>query len=78
MQDAAEVLFRLTATVLDRGVKVIHTCSNCVSDGALLIERIATHHQSADRAATETQYREPHSGAAKHPPFHRHSSICED
>jgi hypothetical protein len=31
---------------------------DCACDGAFLVERIAAHHQSADRAAAETQYRE--------------------
>src|SRR5215471_1802575 len=73
VQDAAEVLFRFTITVLDRGVKVIHTGRDCACDSALLVERIAAHHQPADRAAAETQYRELHSGAAEHPHLHRHS-----
>jgi hypothetical protein len=39
-----------------------------LSDGALLVERIAAKHQSADRAAAEN--RKPHAGAAKRAHFH--------
>src|SRR5262245_5803173 len=46
LQDAAKVLFRLAVSVLHRGVEVVHPGGNRPRDGALLVERIATYHQS--------------------------------
>jgi hypothetical protein len=40
-----------------------------LSDCALLVERIAANHQSADRAAAEAENRKPHAGAAKRAHF---------
>ncbi len=65
LQHAAEILFRLAIAVLDRRVEVVHPGRKRAGDGALLVERIAAHHQPADRAAAESQHREAHPGAAK-------------
>jgi hypothetical protein len=75
LQDAAEILFRFAVAVLHRGVKVVHAGGERPRDGALLVERIAAHHQSADRATTEAQHRELHSGTPECPHFHRRSSV---
>ena len=78
LQDAAEILFRFAVAVLDRGVEVVHAGGDRPRDGALLVERIAAHHQSADRAAAEAQHRELHSGAPEYPHFHRSFlRLCE-
>jgi MFS family permease len=66
---AAEVLLRLAVAVLDRGVEIVHAGADRPGNGALLVARIATHHQSADRAAAETKHRELHSSAAENPLF---------
>ena len=76
LQDAAEILLRLAVAVLHRGVEVIDADGERAGDGALLVARIAAHHQSADRAAAEAQHRKLHAGAAVDPHFHRHSSAC--
>ena len=70
--------FRFAVAVLDRDVEVIYNRSDCACDTTLLVERIAAHHQSADRAAAEASHGKLYPGAAEHPFFHRHSSICED
>ena len=56
LQDAAEILFRLAIAIRDRRVEVVHADVQRPSNGALLIARIAAHHQAADRAAAETQH----------------------
>ena len=76
LQDAAEIFLRLAVAVLHRGVEIIDADGERAGDGALLVARIAAHHQSADRAAAEAEHREPHAGAAVDPHFHRHSSAC--
>jgi hypothetical protein len=58
LQDAAEIPFRFAVTVLHRGVEVVHAGGDRPRDGALLVERIAAHHESTDRAAAEAQHRE--------------------
>ena len=55
LQDATEVLFRFTVAVLHRGVEVVHAGFDGPRDGALLVKRIAAHHQPADRATAEAQ-----------------------
>src|SRR5262249_25494088 len=52
---AGEIVFRFTVAVLYRGVEIVHTGANGPRNGSLLIERIAAHHQSADRTATEAK-----------------------
>jgi hypothetical protein len=74
LQNAAEVLFRLAVAVLHRRVEVIHADFECAGDGALLIARIAAHHQSADRAAAEAEHRYLHACAAVDAHFHRNFS----
>ena len=74
LQNAAEVVFRLAVAVLHRGVEVVDAGGDRACDGALLVGRIAAHHQSAHRAAAEAQHRELHSRAPKHPQLHRRSS----
>ena len=59
LQHAAEILFRFAIAVLHRGVEVVHAGGDRPRNGALLIARIAAHHQSADRAAAEAQHRQP-------------------
>jgi hypothetical protein len=61
-------------TVLHRGVEVVHAGGDRPGDCALLVERIAAHHQSANRAAAEAQHGELHSGAPEYPHCHRPSS----
>ena len=65
LQNAAEVLFRFAVAVLHRGVEIIDAGGDRARDGALLLGRIAAHHESADRAAAEAQHRELHSRAPK-------------
>lgn len=74
LQDPAEVLFGFAVAVLHRGVEVVHAGGDRARDGALLVERIAAHHQPADRAAAEAQQRELHPGAPECSHFHRRSS----
>src|SRR5262249_2086343 len=69
--DAAEVLFRFAVSVLHRGVEVVHAGRDGARDGALLVARVAAHHQFADRTAAEAQHREPHPGAPKRSHVHR-------
>jgi hypothetical protein len=76
LQDATEILFRLAVAVLHRGVEIIHADGERAGDSALLVARIAAHHQSADRTAAKTQHRKLHAGAAVDPHFHRRSSAC--
>jgi hypothetical protein len=57
LQNAAEILLRFAVAVLHRGVEVIHAGGDSPGDGALLVERIAAYHQSADRAAAEAEHR---------------------
>ena len=76
MQDTTEIPLGFAVAVLNRGVKVVHAGSGGPRDGALLVDWIAAHHQSADRAAAEAQYRELHSGAPEYSHFHRRSSAC--
>ena len=76
LQHAAEILFRFAVAVLHRGVEVVHAGVDRPRDGALLVERVAAHHESADRAAAEAQYRKPHSCAPEYSHFHRRSSAC--
>ena len=74
LQDAAKVLFRFAIAVQHRGVEIVHAGGDRPRDGALLVGRIAAHHQSAHRAAAEAQHRELHSRATKCPQLHRRSS----
>ena len=74
LQDAAEILLQLAVAVLHRGVEIIHADGERAGNGALLVARIAAHHQSADRAAAEAEHRKLHAGAAVDPHFHRRSS----
>jgi len=53
---ATKILFRFAVAVLHRGVEIVHTDANGTRDGSLLIERIAAHHQPADRTAAEAQH----------------------
>jgi hypothetical protein len=76
LQDASDILFRFAVAVLDRGGEVVHAGGDRPCDGALLVEWIAAHHQSADRAAAEAEHRELHSGAPKYSHLHRCSSAC--
>src|SRR5262249_18379456 len=71
LQDAAEIPFRLAFTVLPRRIEVVHAGRERARDGALLLARVAAHHQSADRAAAEAQPRQPEPGAPEWPHFHR-------
>jgi hypothetical protein len=73
LQHAAEILFRFAVAVLHRCIEVVHAGGDRSRDGALLVERIAAHHQSADRAAAEAQHRELHSGSPEYPHFHSRS-----
>ena len=70
MQDATEVLLRFTVAVLHRGVEVVHTGGDSPRNGPLLIERIAAHHQPADRTAAEAEHGKLQAGAAEDPRFH--------
>ena len=56
LQNAAEILFQFAVAVLHRGVEVVHAGGDRPRDGALLVEWIAAHHESADRAAAEAQH----------------------
>jgi hypothetical protein len=56
LQDATEVLLRFTVAVLHRGVEVVHAGGNSPRNGPLLVDRIAAHHKSANRAAAEAQH----------------------
>jgi len=76
LQDTAKILFRFAVAILHRGVEVVHARSGGPRDGALLVDWIAAHHKSADRAAAEAQYRKLHSGAPEYSHFHRRSSAC--
>src|SRR5260370_12205889 len=75
LQHTAEILFRFAVAVLHRGVEVVRAGVDRPRDGALLVERIAAHHESADRAAAEAQHRELQSGAPEQPQFHRRPSV---
>src|SRR6516165_2416485 len=74
----------LVATVTLAGLSLCSTRPRFFSDSPLpyftpasiaratvLVERIAAHHKSADRAAAEAQHRELHAGAPEQPQFHR-------
>ena len=74
LQNAAKVVFRLAVAVQHRRVEVVDAGRDRACDGALLVGRIAAHHQSAHCAAAEAQHRELHSRAPKHPQLHRRSS----
>jgi len=74
LQDAAEILFRFAVAVLDGGIEVVHAGLDRPRHGAFLVTRIATHHQSADRAAAEAQHRELHSSAPERARLHSRSS----
>jgi len=76
LQDAAEILLGFTVAVLHGGIEVIHADGDRPRHGALLVARIAAHHQSTDRAAAEAQHRKLHSAAAEYPHVHRSSSAC--
>ncbi len=65
LQDAAEVLFGFAVSVLHRGVEIVDAGLERAGDGALLVGRIAAHHEAADRAAAEAEDREPHPAAAE-------------
>jgi hypothetical protein len=75
LQDAAEVLFGLAVAVGHRGVEVVHADFEGAGDGALLIHRIAAHHEPADSAAAETEHGNPRAGSAVGAHFHRRSSV---
>ena len=74
LQDAAKVLLRFAIAVLHRGVEVIDPRSDRPRNGALLVGRIAAHHEPAHRATAEAQHRELHPRAPKHPQLHRRPS----
>ncbi len=74
LQHTAEILFRFAVAVLHCGVEIVHAGLDRPRHGALLVKRIAAHHQSADRAAAEAQHRELHSSAPEHPHVHGRSS----
>src|SRR4051794_28510354 len=74
LQNAAKVLFRLAVAVLYRGVEIVDARAERTRDGTLLVGRIATYHDSANRTAAEAQHRELHSRASKSPQLHRRSS----
>src|SRR6187200_2921048 len=67
LQDAAEILFRFAVAILHCSVEVVHARFERSRNRALLIERIAAYHQSADRTAAEAQQRQLHSAAPEYP-----------
>ena len=74
LQNAAKVLFRFAIAVLHRGVEVVDPRGDRPRNGALLVGRIAAHHEPAHRATAEAQHRELHSRAPKYPQLHRRPS----
>jgi hypothetical protein len=72
-QHPAEIFFRFAVAVLNGGVEIIHTRGERPRHHALLLGRIAAHHEAADGAATKTQHRELHFRAPEIPQLHRNS-----
>ena len=71
LQNAAEILFRFAVAILHSGVEVIDAGGDRPRNGALLVVGLATHHDSAHRAAAKAEHRELHSGAPEIPQLHR-------
>src|SRR6516165_1790565 len=78
LQNTAEIPLRRAVPILYGGIEVIHAGFQCPRNGAFLINRIATDHQSTHRTAAEAQERNLHSTATERSHFHRHCLSLQD
>jgi len=70
LEDAAEVLLGLAVAVLHGRVEVVDAGCERLRDRALLVGRIAAHHQAADGAAAEAEHRDLQAGPPESAHFH--------
>src|SRR5215510_15187820 len=78
LKNTAEIPLGLAVPILDGGIEVNHAGFHCPRNGAFLIDRVATDHQSAHCTAAEAQQRNLHSTATECSHFHRHCLSQQD